>query len=171
MGLIAGGGAAEFSMGRLEESLGRFAAVGIGRSAVSLRDTTDNLQAALEALDRDIEASPLPDTEWAAISMTLGADLTAELCGVSKSSARRYLEGERPTPDAVAARLHFLALVIADLLGAYNGYGVRRWFQRGRTALGGHTPADVLRGQWDPDDGAPKQVQSLAGQLVTMAIT
>ena len=32
------------------------------------------------------------------------------LLGISPSSAARYARGERSTPDAVAARLHFIAI-------------------------------------------------------------
>jgi hypothetical protein len=77
-----------------------------------------------------IEDSPLPDQEWTALRNTLGDGLLARLCRVSEVSLRRYAARARPTPDVVAQRLHILALIVADLRGAYNDYGVRRWFQR-----------------------------------------
>lgn len=96
----------------------------------------------------------------------LGADLLAQLLVVSPSSLRRYASGARPTPCSVAARLHHLALIVRDLAGAYNDIGVRRWFCRPRTQLGGQTPAELLHGPWDPDDEGPTQVRQLAAALV-----
>ncbi|MCY4626684.1 MAG: DUF2384 domain-containing protein, partial [Acidobacteria bacterium] len=63
------------------------------------------------------------------------------------------------------ARLHFLALVAGDLAGAYNEIGVRRWFDRKRSALGGKTPAEVLAGDWSAEDDGPERVRELAGAL------
>jgi hypothetical protein len=37
----------------------------------------------------------------------------------------------------VAERLHWLAMVVADLAGSYNALGIRRWFERPRALLGG----------------------------------
>jgi hypothetical protein len=61
----------------------------------------------------------------------------ADLLTVSVSSLKRYQSGEPRHPDDVAARLHFLALVVGDLAGSYNEIGVRRWFHRKRTLLDG----------------------------------
>jgi hypothetical protein len=90
---------------------------------------------------------------------------------ISVSSLRRYLSSERQTPDDVAARLHHVALIVGDLLGAYNDVGVRRWFDRPRSALGGRRPAAVLSGNWNPDDPSPRRVRDLAQSLVTLAAT
>ena len=70
-----------------------------------------------------LEQSPAPKYEWPALVEVLGLDLLVRLLGISESSARRYLSGERVTPDPVAARLHFVALVVGDLAGAYNEIG------------------------------------------------
>jgi hypothetical protein len=93
------------------------------------------------------------------------------LLTVSVSSLKRYQSGERDTPDDVAARLHFLALVVGDLAGSYNEIGVRRWFHRKRTLLDGRTPASFLKRDWDPDDDGPSRVRQLARALVTMSAT
>ena len=85
----------------------------------------------------------------------------AQVMGISVSSARRYIAGTRMTPDAVAARLHFLAFVVADLAGAYNDVGIQRWFHRPRKPLDGHTPAQLLAGDWGPDDEGPRRVRKL----------
>ena len=119
----------------------------------------------LRAIHEALAGSPAPASEWPALSRSLGLDLLARLLRISLSSARRYLAGTRTTPDAIAARLHFLALVAGDLAGAYNEIGVRRWFDRRRTALDGKAPAHVLTGDWSPEDDAPEQVRELAAAL------
>jgi len=82
--------------------------------------------------------------------------MLAEFVRVSQSSIHRYRAGQRVTPDQVAARLHFLALVTSDLAGSYSEIGVRRWFQRSRSALGGNavTPGQQVFDQriTDPVD-------------------
>src|SRR5262249_17867988 len=117
------------------------------------------------------EASPVPKFEWGGLARVLGADLLATLVNVSASSLKRYQAGERDTPDAVAARLHFLALLVSDLAGSYNDIGVRRWFQRKRTRLDGRTPGHILKGEWEPDDEGPERVRQLARELVTLSAT
>ena len=118
-----------------------------------------------------LEASPVAKHEWPAVSRVLDQDHLAALLGISVSSLKRYLSGERDTPDEVAARLHHLALIVGDLAGAYNDVGIRRWFGRKRSALGGRTPASMLKGEWNPDDPGPQQVRELAHSLVTLSGT
>ena len=65
--------------------------------------------------------------------------------------------------------MHFLALAVGDLAGAYNDIGIRRWFERKRTVLEGRAPAAVLRGKWQPEDPGPLQVRDLARALVASA--
>ncbi len=55
----------------------------------------------------------------------------------------------RATPQDIAERLHFRALLIARLTGRYNDFGIRRWLKRLRTALGGRSPASLL-GELNP---------------------
>ena len=141
---------------------------GIGRALTMPRDPADEERwerFVLELLDA-LEESPLPHTEWVGLERVLGVDLLAELIGVSSSSLRRYAAGTRDTPDDVAARLHFLALVVGDLSGSYNDIGVRRWFGRRRSQLGGQAPAELLRGAWDPQEEGPEQVRRLAAALL-----
>jgi hypothetical protein len=114
---------------------------------------------------------PAPAYEWLGLSHILGVDLLTRLIGISTSSARRDLSGARSTPDEVAARLHFLALVIGDLAGAYNDIGIRRWFERPRTLLGHHSPVQLLTLQWRPEDSGPQQVRQLAHALVSSPLT
>lgn len=125
------------------------------------------LSDALDEIHEALDASPVPANEWPALHEVLGPKMLAGLVGVSASSARRYLSGTRPTPDAVAVRLHFLALVVADLAGAYNDIGVRRWFERSRKRLGGSSPARLLAEDWSPDDDGPSRVRELAASLAS----
>jgi hypothetical protein len=131
----------------------------------------DELRAMLELIVAALEASPVPKYEWRGVGRVFAAEDLAELLGVSVSSLKRYQSGERDTPDDVAARLHFLALVVGDLAGSYNDIGVRRWFHRKRTLLDGRTPASFLKRDWDPDDSGPMRVRALARALVTMSGT
>jgi len=142
--------------------------VGIGRALTMPRDPTDEKRwegFVLDLLDA-LEESPLPRTEWVGLERVLGADLLADLIGISPSSLRRYAAGTRDTPDDVAARLHFLALVVGDLSGSYNDFGVRRWFKRRRSQLGGQAPVDLLQGAWDPQEEGPEEVRKLAAALL-----
>jgi hypothetical protein len=154
----------EDSASMLTHVLASAHSVGIARALTVPAGSTDEERwegFALKLL-RALEESPLPRTEWVGLERVLGADLLTGLVGVSPSSLRRYAAGTRDTPDDVAARLHFLALVVGDLSGSYNDIGVRRWFGRRRTQLGGKAPADLLQGAWDPQDEGPEQVRRLA---------
>ncbi len=123
----------------------------------------------LGAIDSAIATSPLPGTEWDSMLEILGEDLLASLVGTSATSVGRYRRGQRPTPDPVTDRLHFLVLVVVDLAGSYNPHGVRRWFCRPRPQLDGRTPTELLAAPWDPDEPGPERVADLAGALVGAA--
>jgi len=118
-----------------------------------------------------LEASPAPKFEWGGLARVFEAEELGALLNVSASSLKRYQSGERATPDPIAARLHFLALVVGDLAGSYNDIGVRRWFQRKRTPLNGRAPAAILTGDWDPDDDGPGKVRQLARELTSLSAT
>ncbi len=143
---------------------------GIGRDAMAavfapaFKDPAQ-LRRALEEMVRDLEESPVPETEWEALAGILDAELLGELVGVSPSSVRRYASGLRRTPDDVAERLHFVALLVGELAGAYNEIGIRRWFARPRSQLGGKPPAAMLVREWTPDDDGPRRVRALASAL------
>jgi hypothetical protein len=130
-----------------------------------------HLSDALHRLNEALDASPVPASEWPGLLNILGRDLLARLVGVSAMSVRRYTSGARPTPDAVAARLHFLALIVGDLAGAYNDIGIRRWFDRSRTLLGNKSPAQIFTRQWRPEDPGPQHVRQLAHALVASSAT
>jgi hypothetical protein len=141
---------------------------GIGRNAALELDVTDDPERLAALLDRiydELLASPTPHTEAEALTDLLGFDLVAQLGDLSTSSLRRYVGGERTTPDHVAARLHHLAVIVSHLAGGYNEFGIRRWFLRPRPQLGGKTPAQVLHGGWNPEAAGPQQVLHLAEAL------
>jgi transcriptional regulator with XRE-family HTH domain len=141
---------------------------GIGRDiAIELEATGDQEQLArlLDRLYEKLLESPSPETEARKLTDLLGTDSLADLVGVSVSSIRRYATGERSVPDAIAARLHHLAVITSYLSGGYNEFGIRRWFGRGRAQLQGRTPADLLRGDWDSESPDALSVLHLAEAL------
>ena len=146
------------------------AEAGIGRTLLSTlhrQPCSDPapLSALLNKISEALDQSPAPAHEWRTLQDILGLDLLARLLGISQSSARRYLSGNRNTPDTVAGRLHFLAFVVGDLAGAYNDVGVRRWFDRQRSRLNGDSPAQTLGKSWTPDGEGPRRVQELSRAL------
>ncbi len=154
---------------------------GIARSSVLELETADQANGEpqsgpeiadlMRAVIAALEASPAPTSEWRSVARVFDAEHLAPLLGISVSSLRRYQAGTRSTPDDVAARLHFLALVISDLAGAYNDIGIRRWFTRERSPLDAKTPASLLTGDWSPEDEGPRRVRELAQALVSLSGT
>jgi hypothetical protein len=149
---------------------------GIARSPVIELENVDTPDATdvaelMKMVIAALEASPAPHSEWRSVSRVFDAESLAPLLGISVSSLRRYQAGTRATPDEVAARLHFLALVISDLAGAYNEIGVRRWFHRERTMLDGRTPAMLLSVEWNPEHEGAQRVRELARSLVMLSTT
>ncbi len=162
------------------ETVRRFGArlrkAGIATSAIDHLNnveapTAEQLAGLLEVIIGALESSPVPKFEWGGVSRVFDADELGALLNVSASSLKRYQSGERDTPDIVAARLHFLALVVGDLAGSYNDIGIRRWFHRKRALLGDRTPAALLRGDWDPDEEGPARVRQLARELTSLSAT
>lgn len=151
------------------------ARVGIGRDAAVTLCTdplpVSRVPALIGQLTDSLRASPLPRQELERLIETLDLDAIGAIVGTSPVSLRRYLAGSRETPDDTAARIHWLALTVSDLLGAYNEIGVRRWFDRPRAALEGRSPSQVLMPEWDPDDPGPIAVQALASALATPGVS
>jgi hypothetical protein len=116
-------------------------------------------------------AELVPERAWPALTDVLGIDRLADLVGIAPSKARRCLAGEEATSNAVATRLRWVALIVDDLAGSYNQFGIRRWFVRARSQLGGKTPADLLAGEWSPDDRGPRTVGEIAAGLVDASAT
>lgn len=168
MGLLGEGEIERLDLAALRRVARAAAEAGIGALPTALtarRVRPGELHAILRALRAALEDSPTPTREWAALLPLFGVEDLARLLGVAPVSIRRYASGARPTPDPVAARLHFLARVVAELKGAYNDVGVRRWFQRRRTVLGGKAPAQILTGDWGPEDRGARKVLELARSL------
>lgn len=149
----------------VQSALAGLAERGVGR-VLLLDDSESALVRALEEALALTEDAPMPDGEWAGVVPILGDDLVLSMLGIGPASLRRYASGQRVTPDGVAARLHVLALLVADLNGSYNDFGIRRWFTRVRPQLDGRSPAQVLRGDWDPDSEDAGRVRALAAELV-----
>jgi len=127
--------------------------------------TTQLLERRLDDLAQVLEDSPNPDTEWRSMREVFGDDVLASLVEVSPSSLRRYAAAERTTPDEIAAKLHWLAMVVSDLAGGYNALGMRRWFERPRAQLAGKSPRQALGTGWQPHDTAARAVRKLAAAL------
>ena len=160
----------------IQALLAGMAEAGIGRNVVARLQRLqwsdpDQLSSDLERVSEALEQSPAPEREWHILQRIVGLDLLARLVGVSHSSARRYLSGTRSTPEAVAARLQHLALIVGDHSGAYNYIGVRRWFDRRRVRLAGSTPSQALGDAWSPEEDGPRRVRKLAGALVVSPVT
>jgi hypothetical protein len=129
------------------------------------------VRAFLERLGDSLRESPMPELELASLLDLFPHDELGTLLGASESSLRRYASGARRPPDDIAARAHYLSIVVGYLRGAYNDIGVRRWFGRRRTLLDGRTPAQLLRGKWTPDSEGAQRVRDLARALTAAPAT
>lgn len=134
-------------------------------------ESIDETSNAIRQLIAVLEESPVPRTEWPAMREIFGDEALAELLAISLSSLKRYAGEERATPSKIAERLHWVAMVVADLAGSYNEFGIRRWFERSRSQLEGRSPRKVLGAQWSPGDPAAWRVRSLAASLVGAGAT
>jgi hypothetical protein len=164
----------ELSRALLQSIADALSRAGVARSTGLLLRSTDDVagyRALLESLLDQTEHSPLPTTEWPPLIEVLGEDVLGDLLGISASSLRRYTAGTRSTPQDVAARLHIVALLVADLSGAYNDYGIRRWFTRRRTQLDEKAPRELLGSDFDPDGADVGRLREMAGRLVGAGAT
>lgn len=143
--------------------------LGVGQeAAVALLERPRNarLPRLLASLDASLAESPVPERELTELLRTYDHEQLAALAGTSIASLRRYASGTRSVPDTIAQRIHFIALVTSDLGGAYNEFGLRRWWDRPRTALGDRSPRQALGRDWSPDDPDAVTVAGLASALV-----
>jgi hypothetical protein len=144
---------------------------GVGRdAAIALIEQGDASSARLETLitrlDGALAESPMPDRELRELLRVYDHDALAALLGTSVASLRRYAAATRTVPDAVAERIHHVALVTTDLAGSYNQFGLRRWWERPRAPLDGRSPRAALGRDWDPDGPEATAVADLARSLV-----
>jgi hypothetical protein len=126
---------------------------------------TNRLVGLIERLEDSLAQSPLPEREVPELLLVFDRDELARLTGTSSVSLGRYMSGSRAWPDDLASRIHWLALVVSDLEGAYNRFGVRRWFERERVQLDGRSPRQALGAEWDPSSTGVEQVRRLAASL------
>lgn len=143
-------------------------AAGVGRdAALELlgKPSPRHLGSVIGRLEDALASSPMPERELKVLLEVFDVDLLATLLDTSAVSLRRYITGARTVPDAVAARIHWLALVSSDLAGAYNALGIRRWFDRPRTQLDGKSPRQLLGRGWNPDGAKAERVRALAAAL------
>lgn len=122
-------------------------------------------RALVDAALQQTERVPMPAGEWPVLLETLGEDLLVRLLDVSPGLLGPYATGRQETPPDVATRLHLLALLAADLAGAYNDVGIRRWFARPRAALGGQAPQHLFALGLDPGGGDAGRLRDLAAGL------
>jgi hypothetical protein len=176
MGLVEPGTVDRADADTVRRFANRVRKAGVATSAIDhlnnvAEPTREELATLLELMIGALESSPVPKFEWTGLARVFPDEDLGALLNVSASSLKRYEAGDRDTPDHIAARLHFLALVVGDLAGSYNDIGIRRWFHRKRTLLGGRAPAALLKGDWDPDDEGPARVRQLARDLVSFSAT
>jgi hypothetical protein len=145
------------------------ASFALERAARRRNGRPGDLEGALRSAITAVDESPQPDGEWGPARELLGDDLLARLVGISPASLRRYAAGTRRTPDGVAWRLHVVARILAALLGSYNAYGIRRWFDRPRAALAGRAPAQVIAAAESESDERLLAAVGLAESLVGAA--
>jgi uncharacterized protein (DUF2384 family) len=136
----------------------------------SERSTTEAVSALFEVL-KAIDESPVPDEEWPAMRKVFDDDDLAKLLSISSSSLKRYAARGRATPDDIADRVHWLAMIVAALSGSYNGIGIRRWFERPRAQLNERSPRQVLGSNWNPSAPNVRRVRDLAESLVSTGAT
>jgi len=127
--------------------------------------TAERMADSVEQLVAVLDESPAPASEWAPMRAVFGDEVLGGLLDIAPASLRRYAAADRATPQATAERLHWLAMVVSDLAGSYNDFGMRRWFERPRTQLGGKSPRASLGVRWTPDDKTAQQVRKLAATL------
>lgn len=177
MGLLGEMEVSRLDLATFRRVVDRIAVTGIGAElqtvlhALSAQSEVPDIHDLLARLALAMEESPAPEHEWRSLAELFGAERLAALLGISPASVHRYQAGTRRTPDEIADHLHFLATVVGDLAGAYNEFGIRRWFERPRELLDGKTPAELLQGDWSSQSPSARRVRELARSLGASAAT
>ncbi len=95
----------------------------------------------------------VPAARVASVVAVLSAPLSVSLLGVPDERLRAWTAETEPVPDDVLVRLAFIEELVGRLSGHHDELGVRRWFDRPRSELGGKAPREILVGAWSPEDG------------------
>lgn len=156
-----------------QEDIGSTAITALNRALESPPGERPGVGAYLEAVYDALGQNPAPRREINALLKYFDNEQLTELLQISPSSVQRYARGERNPPEPVVDRIHWLALVVGYLTGTYNEFGVRRWFERPRTALDGKGPKDALLADkaWTSESDGARQVEQLARALIGMPAT
>jgi hypothetical protein len=142
------------------------ARAGLAEQVAAREDAAEPGESTILAFLEALRNSPRPAGEIQKLAEIFGHGILGQLAGTSEPSLRRYAAQERPTPDPIAQRIHFLAQLVAILRGSFNEFGIRRWFERPHPALQGRTPAALLRGEFDPSDAAARATLDAAMRLL-----
>jgi uncharacterized protein (DUF2384 family) len=118
----------------------------------------------LRQLNHNLEESVGdPNKGWKVAEQYFPDALLSDLVGIAPITLKRYKEGERETPNEVAARLHWLLITALDLSKSYNPRGVQNWFHRPRSKLKNKAPVQLLKGgKWHSDDKNIQTIRDLA---------
>lgn len=164
----------------LQETLRALAAAGAGGDltpALAAARAPADLLAVVQDADVQLERSPVPDLTRPVALEVLGAGLLTVLLDVDPADLAATpptasgVVKDAVTVGVVAGRLHQVALTAADLAGAYDDEGTRRWYARPRRALDGASPVRVLAGGFDPGGDAARQVRGMAAALTRLGAT
>lgn len=89
------------------------------------------------------------------LETVLQEELITDLTSKSPADMRNDLQD-------CSKEIYFLYEMVDYLKGSYNDEGIRRWFQRERSQLGGKSPLQYLGSGWNPDEENAKRVLELA---------
>jgi hypothetical protein len=111
-----------------------------------------------------------PETESLEVGLAgllriYGITAFAALLSVATADLHAYRDGSRAVPDVVIARISFLVQITDDLAGSYDSMGMRRWWERPRTTLGGRSPRAALGPDWDPEGPVARTIARFAAGL------
>lgn len=156
---------------RVIAALEAFSAAGVAQGPVSRSSMEADLRRALDLMNAEVERTAVPGSELPAMRTLLGVDLLAAMTRVAPEELEPEVVDETTVSVELAQRVHLLALIVADLAGSYRDFGIRRWFERERTTLGGRSPRAVLASSPDDSDAAVEQVRHLARALTSLGAT
>jgi hypothetical protein len=98
------------------------------------------------------------------LEIVLQEELLTDLTGKSPADIQKDLLGR-------SKEIYFLYEIVDCLRGSYNDEGIRRWFQRERSQLGGKSPLQYLGSGWSPDEEDAKRILELARSSIDPGAT